>query len=1477
MHKYVKDLQNMGIFMTLNEDASLNIRAAKGVMTEAILETLKSHKEKIIAYLQYGVGKEYSLSYAQERLWFLDRFEEGKSNAYHMPSLLRLKGKIEYSALKQTLDTILKRHEVLRSQYIQKEEALCVRIGAIEAFELETVACKEEVLQKEVAILLEQPFDLEKDMLFKAVLFTIDTEVHYLFINMHHIVSDGWSIGVMIQEFVQLYTAYTQEEKNPLPSLEIQYGDYASWQKSTFTASVVEEKLAYWTEHLEGHAPLVLPTTYPRPSVQSNKGNRCFFHIPKKLTEGLYEISKNHDATLFMTLLSSFSLLLHKYSQQDSFVIGSPIANRNRIETEPLIGFFVNTLALKQDFKKEMTFRTLLEQTKRDTLNAYSYQDLPFEKIVEALHIQRDASRSPLFQVMFILQNHNNQVITLRNMSIENVTLDNPTSKFDITMELKEVNGALEGSLEYATDLFDVDYIEAMLGHFTILLEAICKDENKLLSHYNLLSKEEEKNLLLEYNNTQVAYDKTLCIHQHFEAQVSVNPEHIAVVYEDEALSYQALNEKSNQLAHYLIAQGIKVEDLVGICMTRSLDMLIGILAILKAGAAYIPIDPTYPKERIAYMLEETQADCILSHSPVQDIVSQTECKVHCVDSLDLSHLAKANPSVFVRANHLAYVIYTSGSTGRPKGVMIEHRNTTALIAWAKHSFDRDVFAHTLASTSFTFDLSVFEMFVPLSMGTTLYIVPNALVLVEAKDRYPITCINTVPSVIRELHTHDAITLSVKHVFLAGEKLNQTLVDSLYSHPQIEDIYDLYGPSEDTTYTTYTRRTLGGIENIGRPIDNTQLYILDKSLTPMPKGVWGELHIAGDGLARGYLHQSSLTQEKFITNPFEEGSKLYKTGDLVRYLEEGMIEYGGRIDEQVKIRGFRIELGEIEQQLLQVKGVKSCVVLAKEEKGQVYLVAYITRLTHKEIKSNNLKYFLSEKLPSYMVPSVFKQLDKMPFLPNGKIDKKALLNQDIHRVSTQKYVAPKDEMQEALVKIFETVLKIENVGIEDNFFDLGGDSLMIMQVVSLAKKAGIPMAVKDLFMAQTITDLSTLIQEADVIEAPIVIEKEAFLEADIVPIGSPVQKEDSQKILLTGATGFLGVYLLADLLKQGKCIVYCLMRCESVSEGTSRLRALLKSFGLWEEEYSKTMKVIPGDLAQVQLGMNRSHYERLAQEVSTVYHSATHMNTLADYETLKQVNVMGLKEILKFTCIAQQKRLEYISTADIFTYETQSIADENTLLSAQLHYPSKGYASSKFISENILLEAQKRGFNINIYRIGLITGDTKIGKNEETQWLYPLLKGIGEVQCMIDMPNFELSMSPVDFVAEAIVALAKQQNHNDVFHINSPFLLKFMDIVKLEGLEVVDLYTFLQRLKAYNSTHEQEAYFSPYFEDMFAYSEDICKKIEQSYDITQLPIFSVASVKTFVRSWQTRERLKALDVYFPEINEALIHQYFRQK
>ena len=1072
------------------------------------------------------------LSFAQARLWFLHQLQPD-SLSYQSLRAYRLTGSLNVTALEQSLNQIQQRHEALRTNFPTVEGHPVQLIAPTATLKLPIVDIRklpeterEAEAQRQAIQEAQQPFDLAKGPLWRVKLLHLTTEEHVLLLSMHHIVYDGWSLGVLFRELAALYQAFSTNQFSlghatltPLPELPIQYADFAVWQRQWLSGKVLESQLNYWKQQLSGTLPVLqLPTDYPRPPVQTYRGTSQSLVLPLDLTAALKSLSQQSGVTLFMTLLAAFQTLLYRYTEQEDIIVGSPIANRNRREIEGLIGFFANTLVLRTDLSGNPTFRELLRRVSQVASGAYGHQDLPFEKLVEELQPERDLSRTPLFQVMFILLNTPTSPLELPGLAINSVNVPSGTTKFDLTLYVEDTAQGLRGSLSYNTDLFDTATISRMLGHFQTLLEGIVANPEQRLEDLPLLTAAEQHQLLVEWNNTQTDYPNNICIHQLFEAQVERTPNAIAVVFENEQLTYQQLNHRANQLAHHLQKWGVKPEVTVGICLERSLEMLVALLAILKAGGAYIPLDPTYPQERLAFMLEDSLLSLLLTTSKIiqNSLYASEKVSTNRIDSNEQSSnpeqltvicLDKTwetinqenpeNPESNVNPTNLAYILYTSGSTGFPKGVTIEHRSTVNFINWAQTVFNPGQLAGVLASTSICFDLSVFELFVPLSCGGKVILAENALHLPTLKAAKDVTLINTVPSAIAELLRANALPQNVQTVNLAGEPLSQQLVNQLYQQTTLQQVFNLYGPSEATTYSTFTLCVPRRGENekvypspsIGRPIANTQIYILNSHLQPVPIGVPGELYIGGDGLARSYLNRQNLTEEKFIPNSFLnskfkiqklKGDRLYKTGDLARYLPNGNIEFLGRIDNQVKIRGFRIELGEVESTLSQYPTVQQCVVTARVDCGSdKHLVAYIVSNQQQKPTTDELRCFLKQKLPDYMVPSAFIFLDTLPLTPNGKIDQRALPAPDgLRQEPVSTFVSPSDDLEIQLTKIWENVLGKKPISVKDNFFDVGGHSLLAVRLLAQIEKAfGKNFPLATLFQSPTIEQLANILRQ----------------------------------------------------------------------------------------------------------------------------------------------------------------------------------------------------------------------------------------------------------------------------------------------------------------------------------------------------------------------------------------------------------------
>jgi len=1031
------------------------------------------------------------LSFAQQRVWFLEQLKPGNA-FYNMPAAVCLKGQLNVAALEQSLNQIMTRHEALRTNFVtvngQPVQAiastLTLTLPVVDLLQLPETE-REIETQRLATEEAQQPFDLAAEPLVRTKLLQLSDAEHVLLLTMHHIVSDGWSIGVFLRELAALYEAFCNNVPLVLPELPIQYADFAVWQRQWLQGEVLESQLAYWKQQLDdAPALLELPTDRVRPAVQTFRGAFQTFTISKELSDALMTLSQRQGATLFMTLLAAFQTLLYRYTGQTDICVGTPVANRNRSEIEALIGFFVNTLVLRTDVSGNPTFEDVLYRVREVALGAYAHQDLPFEQLVEELQPVRSVSYTPLFQVMFALQNAPMPSLELPDLTLNPLATESATAKFDLTLSVESTEQGLVGSWEYNTDLFDAATITRMAGHFQTLLEGIVANPDQRLLDLPLLSAAQRHQLLVEWNDTKADYRLDVCIHQLFEAQVERTPDAIAVVFEDQQLTYRELNSKANQLAHHLQTLGVGPEVLVSICVERSLEMVVGLLGILKAGGAYMPLDPAYPKERLAFMLSDAQTSVLLTQEQLVEKLPEHQARVVCLDTKweAIAQESDSNPVNKATAEHLAYVIYTSGSTGTPKGVEIQHAGLVNLVTWHQQVYSVTPADRATQLAGLAFDASIWELWPYLTAGASIHIPPQEILLSPSEllkwlaTKAITLCFLPTPLAIAVLEEQWPTDLALRVLLTGGDKL--------YRKPQKAFTFSVvnhYGPTENTVVTTYAPvDTVTGSDTpppIGRPIANTQVYLLDQHLQPVPVGVPGELHIGGAGLARGYLNRPELSAQKFIPNPFsdEPGSRLYKTGDLARYLSDGNIEFLGRIDQQVKIRGFRIELAEIESVLSHYPGVREVTVMVREDApGDKRLVAYVVPHAGQALTTTDLRCFLEEKLPKYMVPSAFVLLEVLPLTPNGKVDRRALpVPEGLRDELTVDYVAPQSEMERTIAAIWQEVLQVEKVGIHDNFFDLGGHSLLVIQVHSkLRDTLNRELSVVDIFQHPTISALA---------------------------------------------------------------------------------------------------------------------------------------------------------------------------------------------------------------------------------------------------------------------------------------------------------------------------------------------------------------------------------------------------------------------
>ncbi len=1028
------------------------------------------------------------LSFAQQRLWFLDQLEPG-SRAYNMPGAVRISGTLDETALLRALSEIVRRHESLRTSFplVDGEPVQAIappaplRLPLIDLRDL-PLSRRDDELEEIIAREARRPFELAQGPLLRLQLIRQDDDEYVLLVTMHHIISDGWSLDIFLRELGTLYRVYREGGESPLIDLKIQYADFAVWQREWLQGETLESLLAFWKRQLSGTPPVLeLPLDHPRPPVRTYHGAKETITLPASLADDLRALGRDEGATLFMTLASAFKILLYRYSGQPEITVGTPSANRNQAEIEELVGFLVNTLVLRTHLSAETTFRDLLGRVRETVIDACTQQDLPFEKLVEELQPDRDVGRTPLFQIMLAQQKALTPVLESAGASFRPMEVETSTAKFDLTLNIAEAEQELRLTLEYSTDLFEAATISRMLGHLRKLLEGIVADPGRCISELPLLTEAEEQQLLVEWNDTGREYPPDEFPYGMFEQQAQRTPDAIAVICGRERLTYSELDARANQLAHLLRDMGVGPETLVGIYMERRVEMLLGILGVHKAGAAYVPIDRTYPRERVKLMLEDANVLVLLTQEALLGSLPENDALTICLDR-DWGMVSAQSSESFksgVLPDNLSHLIYTSGSTGRPKGVAITHRSTATMLRWAQEVYRPEQLRGVLASTSISFDLSVFEMFLPLSAGGQIILADNALELPVLPASGEVTLVNTVPSAMAELVRSGGVPDSVKTVNLAGEALKAELVRQVYERTQATQVWNLYGPSEDTTYSTFALVPSGPDSTvlIGRPIACTRAFVLDARLRPVPVGVTGELYLGGGGLARGYLARPELTAERFIPDPFatEAGGRLYRTGDLVRYLPDGNLEYLGRLDHQVKIRGFRIELGEIETTLGQHPAVRDAVVLAREDTpGDQRIVAYLVPRSEHAPGSEDLRRLLREKLPSFMLPSAFVILDALPMTPNGKVDRKALPPPEQTRPELEEsFIEPRNSAEEAIANIWAEVLQIERVGVYDNFFSLGGHSLLATQVVNRVRdvlRVDVPLRV--FFEAPTVADFA---------------------------------------------------------------------------------------------------------------------------------------------------------------------------------------------------------------------------------------------------------------------------------------------------------------------------------------------------------------------------------------------------------------------
>lgn len=1335
----------------------------------------------------------YPVSSAQERLYFL--YQMGNMGiSYNIPMALLIEGNLDLAKLSQAIDKMVERHETLRTSFDVIDGKTVQRVHEKVKYKREFREGKEE----DIPVIIQdfiRPFDLDRAPLFRIGLVKLEKTKYLFLCDIHHIIFDGSSGNIFLQELWELYRG------KELPQLKLQYKDYAVWQKSIQDSKELKQQEKFWLDVFRGDIPnLNLCTDRPRPSAASFEGDLRFFSMGKELSAKLKQLVADTNSTMFTVLLSATACLFCRYASQEDIVLGIPSAGRTAPGLENMIGMFVNSLPVRCTPEREKSFIELLEGIKSFLPDAYDNQDYQLDRLIEKLDLKRDSSRNPLFDVMFSLRSQN-AALKLDSLYLTPLDVDFKVAKFDLGLEIVENCDELGFVLEYRTDLFYEASIRKMGEHYLNLLTAICNQPYAKIKDLNLASKEEKELLLDSFNDTQVDYPPVETIQELFEEQVHLYPANMAVVFADQSLSYEELNQKANQLARLLRTNGVKPDDFVGIMVEPCLEMITGMLAVLKAGGAYLPIDPAYPPERIKYMLDDAGAGILLTQTK---FINYVEFPGQIIDLQAAENYQgeTANLDSINQASDLAYIIYTSGTTGQPKGVMIEHRSLVNLAFWSREMYDICSDDHCSKYAGFSFDAGVKEIFSCLAAGAQLHIIPPEirLSLEELNDYFnkqQIT-IADLPTPMAEQFMTITNNSSLRYLVTGGDKLKTF---NLRDYTFVNE----YGPTEFTVVTTtYPVKEFTANIPIGKPVPNSRVYILDKEQQLQPLGVPGELCIAGAGLAKGYLNRPDLTAEKFIDDPFYPGEKMYRTGDLARWLPDGNIEFLGRIDKQVQIRGFRVELGEIEAQITEHPSVQETVVVALEDNtGNTYLCAYITGSS--TVNAEEVKKYLADFIPGYMIPSYFIQVDNIPLTPNGKVDRRALPEPIIE---TAKRAVPQNIIQQKIATAWQKILGYEEIGIKDNFFNLGGNSLKAVALVTEMQK-DFEVTINDIFKYQTIAELSENIDmikdnlklklQALKQEMPLSIAKQEELLSDsqikqaLDEYRSENEKYTSldlekcrnyENIMLTGATGYLGIYLLRELLQKKTAHIYLPVRAKNDEEAHQRIvHKTLYYFGEdLLDNYGGRITVFKSELAEAQLGLEEEYYTRLARTVDCIIHSAANVKHYGHYDDFYEANVQSTKQLLKFAEDIKIKDFHQISTVSVAEGSIDNCSHVLFTEASCDNGQESGnyYLATKLEAEKMVIAARKNGRCCNIYRLGNITFDSNTGipqENLDDNAFYQQLRAYVNLGVVPDQFN-EAEFSFVDQVSKAIVLLFNRAElKNETYHMQNSHVVELGDVL----------------------------------------------------------------------------------------------------
>ena len=1346
----------------------------------------------------------YPLSSAQRRIYYNTKMINEKNTVYNLPGGILVNKLLDKDKIKSIFEKIIDRHSVLKTIFVVQDKGVVQIVLDNISFDIPVFNDNSDDIDS-ILSKFSKPFNLEKAPLFRIEIHYLNNKKTLLLFESHHIIMDGTALNNLIIEFKRLYN-----DEN-LKTIPIDYKDYSVWEEKYIKSEKIKPKENYWLDKFKDSdfSDLNLPYDF-KPSVnRSYKGNKITRIIDNKFSKKISDLATNNGVSPYMVYLSAFFILLYKYTGQNDINIGIPFANRELNETKRMIGMFVNNIVARGKIESEISFKEFLDEIKEQELNDLSNGSYPYDMLVKKLGITGDASRNPLFDVMFIYQN--NEETFDKNWKV--IEIDNKISKFNLSLEIKPTTNKI--NLEYRTDLFKKETIEKLYEHYVNVLNTILQNNDIKISDISVLSRAESNKILNEFNNTNLKYPIHKTISQLFEEQVQKTPDNIALVFENKNLSYKELNAKSNQVANYLRNNNIKTNDIIGIMLPRSLELLIAILGVLKSGACYIPIDPTYPEKRIKYMLENSNAKILIT---TNELLSNTDFSNKiCINSEEIISQNDKNLENINSPEDLSYIIYTSGSTGLPKGVMLKHKSLTNLCTYLNENVDflkEDCIYKNMASvTTASFDIFIFETLICLQKGLKIILanedeqrIPALLdILIRKND---IQLIQMTPSRMQLFldNKEDMPNLSkLKYVTLAGEQLPLSLKNDLLALG-VKKVYNGYGPSETTVFSSFTDVTKQKEINIGKPLGNTQMYILDSNLKPVPIGVAGELYISGDGVGKGYLNRDDLTQERYIENPFIENSIMYKTGDLCKFDSNGEIYCLGRLDNQVKIRGLRIELDEIETKILEFPNIKKAKVIKQVIGNREIISAYY--IASKKIRITELRRYLYEVLPKYMVPSYFTALEEFPYTPNGKIDKNVLpVPNGILQNEKSSYIAPKTDLEKKLVSIWEEILNTKPIGIKDNFFELGGDSILAMSLNIQLLKITNTIKYSDIFAHPTISELAEKIEsnlnEQKQEDLSNITQKYSELLNKNMIVPKSVETININNILLTGATGFLGIHILAEFLNKEKGKIYTIIRKDPGQ--TTEQKLLDKLHYYFGKKYDKFINtriiIIDGDISKDGFGLNQQELFNLGNSIDLIINSAAKVSHYGSYKDFYNTNVKSVEKIIHFANLFS-KKIFHISTLSVSGnslvdqfYMEQHFKEEVQFTEKDLFIGQSlenVYIRSKFEAERIILDSVLKGTDAYILRVGNLMprfSDGKFQENIDENAYMNRLKTFIKMKCIPDnLINTYLEFTPIDITASAIYKIIKFSNkENIVYHIfnhNHLYVKDMLNILKSLNIEI---------------------------------------------------------------------------------------------